>query len=244
MRNRFFVYAVLIIIAVGSSVATFELQLKRRALTPVGVVQTKSFSWFVQPFEPSVQLLVQRIIANQNSAFWENLEALYDYVATYINYKSDEEVWNKPDYWQTPAESLRLKTGDCEDQAILLCSLLLAWKPDLPASCITIFGETTGFGHCAVIIAFGDQICILDPAGGWFTSDANVTILKNGVVRIGGTGKITKQPAETELENWLKYWELSGMQNARITCTFNYHDQRQYDTNREFLTWIATGGGN
>ncbi len=36
-----------------------------------------------------------------------------------IKYRKDKNIWNEADYWQTYRQTLMLKTGDCEDQAIL-----------------------------------------------------------------------------------------------------------------------------
>jgi predicted transglutaminase-like cysteine proteinase len=52
-----------------------------------------------------------------------------DWVATNIDYVSDEKRWGK-DYWQTPEETLSYRTGDCEDFSILLCSLLRTYGID------------------------------------------------------------------------------------------------------------------
>lgn len=44
----------------------------------------------------------------------------YEWVRNNIAYKSDGDV----DYWQSAEETLELRTGDCEDQAILLASII------------------------------------------------------------------------------------------------------------------------
>jgi hypothetical protein len=48
------------------------------------------------------------------------LEEAWTYVARNINYKHDTD----DEYWQTPSETYTLKTGDCEDKAILLMHLM------------------------------------------------------------------------------------------------------------------------
>ena len=45
-----------------------------------------------------------------------------------IKYKSDSSVHGELEYWQLPTETLELRSGDCEDFAILLCTMLRAMK--------------------------------------------------------------------------------------------------------------------
>jgi predicted transglutaminase-like cysteine proteinase len=55
----------------------------------------------------------------------EKLELIQRWVATNVFYQSDEKTHGLPDVWQTPAETLTINAGDCEDGAILLASMLL-----------------------------------------------------------------------------------------------------------------------
>ncbi|MFA5132996.1 MAG: transglutaminase family protein [Candidatus Paceibacterota bacterium] len=48
-----------------------------------------------------------------------------------VSYKSDMLKWNKPERWQSPAETFALGTGDCEDGALMLMTLMDA--ADIPA---------------------------------------------------------------------------------------------------------------
>lgn len=41
-----------------------------------------------------------------------------------IHYRSDRRAWNMTDYFQTPLETLVLRSGDCEDYAILKAAIL------------------------------------------------------------------------------------------------------------------------
>ena len=74
-----------------------------------------------------------------------------DWVAINIYYMSDEEQWGIDDYWQTPEETLSLDTGDCEDFAILLCTLLRAYGIDAERVYVAIGVDDKGYGHAFLI---------------------------------------------------------------------------------------------
>lgn len=78
---------------------------------------------YICPNDELVKNIVQERTTNSMSLI-EKAKALYDYVANNIDYKSDKEVWRIPDYWQFPSTTIKKRTGDCEDQAMLLTSLL------------------------------------------------------------------------------------------------------------------------
>jgi len=61
----------------------------------------------------------------------DGFDAIRNWVAYNIDYKSDEEQGSKTDDWQTPKETLdNPRVGDCEDFSILLCTLLRAYGID------------------------------------------------------------------------------------------------------------------
>jgi len=89
-----------------------------------------------------------------------NWMVLRDWVGNSITYPSDDADGDgKPDYdymyhgqwdyWQLPKETLQLRTGDCEDSAILLCSLLRAAGYSVNDVFVFI-GESDGEGHAWV----------------------------------------------------------------------------------------------
>jgi len=74
--------------------------------------------FYVTPNDPIVKIYLKNIGSDINS--------IYSWVGDNVHYEYDQDVHNQGDYWQFPYETLNLRTGDCEDQAFLLCSLLRA----------------------------------------------------------------------------------------------------------------------
>lgn len=64
-----------------------------------------------------------------------------------IKYKSDSVIWKMSDKWQTPEETLNLKTCDCEDGAILMYAMAI--YKNIPVNRLLLFcGSVVGGGHC------------------------------------------------------------------------------------------------
>jgi len=51
-------------------------------------------------------------------------EDILEWVSDNITYKEDLDTWGVGDYWQTPEETMILRTGDCEDFTVLAMALL------------------------------------------------------------------------------------------------------------------------
>ncbi len=82
---------------------------------------------YIRPYEPAVVELARKIGKEPFSDnLLENIKLAYYWVSNNIMYVSDMDMWGVRDYWQLPSTTIRLGTGDCEDQAILLASLLRA----------------------------------------------------------------------------------------------------------------------
>jgi hypothetical protein len=75
---------------------------------------------FVTPYDPLVQQTLKDI-KQHKPFFMSDSNAIRNWIATNIKYEKDST--GHPQY---PAETIRLKQGDCEDFAFLLCSLLRA----------------------------------------------------------------------------------------------------------------------
>jgi hypothetical protein len=80
---------------------------------------------FVTPREPSLIALKNEVLKD-SALKLKDWIALRNWVGNNIQYKHDEDVYGVREYWQFGKETVSLKTGDCEDFAILLCSLLRA----------------------------------------------------------------------------------------------------------------------
>ena len=81
----------------------------------------------------------------------DGFDAIRDWVAANIEYKSDEEQWGVEEYWQTPEETLALYTGDCEDFAILHCTLLRAYGIGEEQLYVAVGVDNDGYGHAFLI---------------------------------------------------------------------------------------------
>ena len=68
-----------------------------------------------------------------------------------VKYKSDKEVWDKVEHWQTPQITALRKTGDCEDQTLLWMKLMQML--DVPSyKCMAlggyVYNNGVTVGHC------------------------------------------------------------------------------------------------
>ena len=82
---------------------------------------------YIRPYEPVVVKLAKKIGQQPFSKYLlDNTRIAYYWVAWNIRYMYDHVRWGEEDYWQLPSTTIMLGTGDCEDKAILLTSLLRA----------------------------------------------------------------------------------------------------------------------
>lgn len=84
---------------------------------------------YITPDEQYVESVLRKIVSGFVPVHWV---AIRDWVGKTIEYTNDYESHNVNEYWQLGKETLESRTGDCEDFAILLCSLLRAdgWSAD------------------------------------------------------------------------------------------------------------------
>ena len=167
--------------------------------------------------------------------YWADVKAMYDWVVNNIEYSYDQYYPILPDdprdgvtffdeVWQTPAQTLELGEGDCEDMAILLCSMVLNYNDnDYWVEVIAITG------HAAVYLpVVNDQICILDPTGQYYTN--------NGAPFFA----ITQKDTTTEVNAWLHQWDIWAPEDAphQIDWIFSNDIWQEFNSNIEFIDWL------
>jgi predicted transglutaminase-like cysteine proteinase len=132
--------------------------------------------FFVTPQDKSVVELKNQIL-HDKTVLTPNWIALRDWVGTNIQYRSDSEIHGKSDFWQFPNETIPLRTGDCEDFSILLCSLLRAdgWSPD---DVYVMVGKQSIQYHAWVRLTWNDIQYNLEPqANGFATAIGDILTL-------------------------------------------------------------------
>jgi predicted transglutaminase-like cysteine proteinase len=71
-------------------------------------------------------------IVNRGDSMDEKATKIIRWVIDHIDYATDEAIWGRKEMWQPPAVTFQRRTGDCEDGAFLVHSLLLnagiPWK--------------------------------------------------------------------------------------------------------------------
>ena len=80
-----------------------------------------NYDFFVQPDLPAVRRIADELV---DFDLKEMCCQLIDKVTKEINYNTDNVVWGKREFWQTPAETLMFKTADCADFTFLASSIL------------------------------------------------------------------------------------------------------------------------
>lgn len=193
---------------------------------------------FVTSNDPAVQSTVRTVTyGNIDPAKDEDLRLylrmLFDWVSANIRPRSDSPYPMLPaspsggvsftdEVWQYPNETLALRSGDCEDAATLLLSMVRFYAPRLKAACIVAEGEKGG--HAAVIVANGSDVAVLDPGLYYCTKDE--------------VGFLAFRPLLAELSSWLPKVEQKIGAGARVTTLFNESECVRFRSTNEFIAYF------
>ncbi len=197
---------------------------------------------FITPRDAEVKRIVSEATGGWSNPsdwkeFWTDLKKLYDWVVNNVAYSYDSPLPVLPDiggefYWRDecyrfPNETIRQKHGDCEDQAILLASMILSYSNE-KYSIWVVEWVSSSVGHVAVAIPVeGGELTILDPAGKFYTSNM-----------MGGVGS---KDVRSAIGEWLDYWRRQGYPDARINVVFSKNLYREFASNEEFIQWALRG---
>jgi hypothetical protein len=193
----------------------------------------------ITPYDPLVETLVYNITGvdsniNDDTKLWQDIFQIYDWVTQNIMYRNDgyypalslntSSATFTTDMWQFPHQTIREKRGDCEDKAILLCSLLryyleLANYSDqtMSVECMRVEEHVL----CYIFIPNG-QICILDPTLGYYTQ----TGPKNDP-------QIGYKNVNPEVNTYLS---MSG--TDPVYYIFSDDIQQKFGNTQEFINWM------
>jgi hypothetical protein len=129
--------------------------------------------------------------------------------------------------WQYPSQTLLLGHGDCEDQALLLTSMLRNYYDETFYIECLLLQSSTGIGHVTPYLPVNnDCLTIIDPATGYYTTtDPNKNTLTSGMV-------------EQEITNYLAFLSTQSSGQWRIVGAFSSYFDHPFDFNDEFSNWL------
>ncbi len=195
---------------------------------------------FITPDNSTVSAQVREITGGYSedvNEYWGDCERLYRWVVNNISYSYDsympvlpvtlsgELIWWEG-FWRMPEETLEDKTGDCEDMAVLLASMLRSYNEgNYSIWVLTIRSSVPEVsGHVAVAFPVaGGRLAILDPAGNYYTGYQY--------------GSLGSDSASVAVSNWLSYWE-NDIPGVEIVEAFSENSHNQFSGTDEFLTWL------
>ncbi len=193
---------------------------------------------FITPTDSLVSAKVLEVTGGYSedvNEYWRDCERLYRWVVSNISYSSDsympllpeiisgELIWWQ-EYWRIPEETLGDETGDCEDMALLLASMLLNYNEgEYPIWLLEISSSVPEYkGHMAVAFPVqGGNLAILDPAGNYYT---------------GQYGALQPESISIAVNNWLSHWQRE-MPGAEIVKVFSEDVYEEFSSTAEFVTW-------
>lgn len=109
-------------------------------------------------------ILWNRIITKQNSND-EKVIKIAKFVNKHLTYKTDKELHYKIEYWCNPYITFKLKSGDCDDYALLIMKFMeLAGIPEWRRRIVA--GDTACGGH-GYVVYFSEEY------GDWFVVEGS-----------------------------------------------------------------------
>lgn len=194
---------------------------------------TEDEKLLITPDDPAVQSLVLSVTGGWSdqsdwNEYWDDVKALYDWVVNNVEYRYDGLCSILPDtpygdveyfneMWQLPSETINERKGDCDDQAILLASLIYAYnEKQYTTYCIVTWN------HVAVFVPVSnDEICILDPTMEFYTNDGWPSY------------NITAKDMEEEVTYWINRFTLTEVERI-----FSLTIWQEFTSTDDFINWM------
>jgi hypothetical protein len=134
------------------------------SILPRSPSQPEIMKQYITPTDPKIKAAVQDILSGSWRWAYDDFEALRQWVCAHVHYRSDSEIHGVGDYWQLPTETLKLSTGDCEDYAILLCTLLRAYGVPSDQVYVALGCSNSGSCHAYLVERYYKGIWrVIDP---------------------------------------------------------------------------------
>ncbi|PUA32860.1 MAG: hypothetical protein B7O98_05340 [Zestosphaera tikiterensis] len=197
---------------------------------------------FITPEDPAIKSLVINVTGGwSNQAdineLWNDILKMYLWVkdSIYYSYDSPEPIlpelntslmWRR-EFWRFPNETARDLTGDCEDMANLLASMILNYngKKRIVWVLLVVFekdNETVGHATVALPETNG-KLAIVDPAGRYYTNMPYA---------------LTAKDVTIALQEYFSYWSQSGCVNGRVYAIYSYNMYKLFSSNEEFTNYV------
>lgn len=110
---------------VGSPVGSYEIDVRQFLTSEHNVVMRHTLEHHIRPFVMNLQGGKWELFSSrQPGAFDYRAHVITEFVSREIQYRRIQTSGLDP--WQFPEETLSLRSGDCEDRALLIASLLFA----------------------------------------------------------------------------------------------------------------------
>ena len=193
---------------------------------------------YITPDDATVSALVQATTdgyTGDTSRTWNDYFLLYQWVADNIVYNFDSYMPRLPELlsdavrwvqecWNKPAETIADGKGDCEDQALLLASMMKNYNNgDLAVWLIGIQSAVPGqIGHMAVAFPVeGGHLTIVDPTWSYYTG--------------WPSGSLESKIASSAVSDWVS---LIPDANFYVYSILSNNTDQRFSSTAEFLTWF------
>lgn len=193
-------------------------------LTPRQPMYYEEVMGFIRPEEAQTELRNMNLKIEDNPL--KNADNIFGHF--YMSYISDNSQFNSYEYWQTPAESIRNKGGDCEDWAVRFVSLLRAFNSS--TNCYIAMWDT----HANVLCRFDKIFKIYDQEKTTASADIKSNPSKDYVL-----DQENKAEIRGLLSDYFGKYGLSANER-KLYALVNDKELIEFNNTEQFVNW-ATG---